>query len=128
MFAREPAAAAAPLTRKERLHLNAIEGVLMTKLIGLLSASAILVASLATSAQAWDHCGCGAHRNGSGHVCAAFAQRRGAAPNRESARPSSYGASSTRACGQTARKEPTWSSMSSMRSAVPGTTMRCAHS
>jgi hypothetical protein len=39
----------------------------MTKLIGLLSASAILATSLATSASAWDHCGHGSHRNGWGH-------------------------------------------------------------
>ncbi len=49
----------------------------MSKLSGLLFAAATVVAvlstsvvvttSLSTSAQAWDHCGFGAHRNGWGH-------------------------------------------------------------
>jgi hypothetical protein len=35
----------------------------MRKLLGLLSASAMLVGVLSTSAQAWDNCGYGRHRN-----------------------------------------------------------------
>lgn len=35
----------------------------MNKLIGLLSASAIALAALASTAQAWDNCGHGLHRN-----------------------------------------------------------------
>jgi hypothetical protein len=39
----------------------------MLKLIGLLSASAMVVTLLSSSAQAWDNCGHGAHRNYAGY-------------------------------------------------------------
>ena len=40
----------------------------MRKLLGLLSASAMMAALLCSSAQAWDNCGHGGHRNYAG-VC-----------------------------------------------------------
>ena len=49
----------------------------MNKLIGLLSASAILAAALATSAQAWDNCGHGLHRNGWGHCVSNYGRTSG---------------------------------------------------
>jgi hypothetical protein len=39
----------------------------MLKLIGLLSVSAMVVTLLSSSAQAWDNCGHGAHRNYAGY-------------------------------------------------------------
>jgi hypothetical protein len=49
----------------------------MSKLIVLLSASAILAAALATSAQAWDNCGHGLHRNGWGHCVSNYGRTSG---------------------------------------------------
>jgi hypothetical protein len=42
--------------------------VIMYKLLGLISASAMLAVSLSTGALAWDDCGHGLHRNANG-VC-----------------------------------------------------------
>jgi hypothetical protein len=39
----------------------------MSKLFGLLSASAMVAVLLSTNAQAWDNCGHGSHRNYAGY-------------------------------------------------------------
>jgi hypothetical protein len=49
----------------------------MRKLFGLLSASAMIAGLLSTSAQAWDNCGHGEHRNYAGICVSNYGQSSG---------------------------------------------------
>jgi hypothetical protein len=57
--------------------LNTERNSMMCKLIGALSAVAIAAALLTTNAQAWDHCGHGAHRTLSGYCVSNYGGRSG---------------------------------------------------
>ena len=49
----------------------------MRKLIGLISVSTLLAASLSTSAFAWDDCGHGLHRNPNGYCVSNYGRNSG---------------------------------------------------